>query len=165
MSVKTWLVALSLPPILLAGAAPAATAAEGYERVLNGGFDSVKTPWWSSGNTPSTVAGGRLCAQIPAGTVNPWNSMIGQNDIPLEAGQPYTLRFTATATKNVTVRATVQLAAPPSTTTLNKPAALTSTPKTFEFTGTSTVATRGGQVAIRPAARPRPTRCASTTSR
>ncbi|MDT7788749.1 MAG: endoglucanase, partial [Pseudonocardiales bacterium] len=44
--------------------------------------------------------------------------------------------------------ATVQLALPPSTTTMNKTAALTSTPKTFEFTGTSTVATRNGQVAI-----------------
>jgi endoglucanase len=31
---------------------------------------------------------------------------------------------------------------------MNKAAALTSTPKTFEFTGTSTVATRNGQVAI-----------------
>ncbi|MDX8048563.1 glycoside hydrolase family 9 protein [Lentzea sp. BCCO 10_0798] len=134
--------------MLFAAVTPSATAAEGYERVLNGTFDSVKTPWWSSGNTPSRVESGRLCADIPAGTVNPWQSMIGQNDVPLEAGQPYTLRFTATATKNVTVRATVQLAAPPNTTTMNKAAALTSTPKTFEFTGTSTVATRNGQVAI-----------------
>ncbi|MDX8032053.1 glycoside hydrolase family 9 protein [Lentzea sp. BCCO 10_0856] len=145
---KTKLIAIGLPLVLVAGAALPATAAEGYERVLNGTFDSVKTPWWSSGNTPSRVESGRLCADIPAGTVNPWQSMIGQNDVPLEAGQPYTLRFTATATKNVTVRATVQLAVPPSTTTMNKAAALTSTPKTFEFTGTSTVASRNGQVAI-----------------
>jgi endoglucanase len=134
--------------VLIAGFATPATAADGYERVLNGTFDSVKTPWWSSGNTPSRVESGRLCADIPAGTVNPWQSMIGQNDVPLEAGQPYKLRFTATATKNVTVRATVQLALPPSTTTMNKAAALTTTPKTFEFVGTSTVATRNGQVAI-----------------
>ena len=149
MSVKTRLVATGLPFVLIATIAAPATAAEPYERVLNGKFDSVKTPWWSSGIAPSTVAGGRLCAQIPGGTANPWTAMIGQNDIPLEAGQPYTLRFTATASRSVTVRAAVALSVAPNTTILNKAAALTGTPKTFEFTGTSTVATRtGGQVAI-----------------
>ncbi|GLY50611.1 endoglucanase [Lentzea sp. NBRC 102530] len=149
MSVKTRLTAVGLPLVLIAALVPSANAAEAYERVLNGKFDTVKTPWWSSGIAPSTVVGGRLCAQIPGGTANPWTAMIGQNDVPLEAGQPYTLRFTATATKDVTVRAAVALASPPNTTVLNKAAALTGTPRTFEFTGTSTVATRtGGQVAI-----------------
>jgi endoglucanase len=145
MSVKLKLAAACLPMTLLLGFATPAHA-EPYERVLNGTFDSVKTPWWSSGNTPSRVESGRLCADIPAGTVNPWNSMIGQNDIPLEAGQPYTLRFTASATRNVTIRAAVALAVPPSTTMYNKPAALTSTPRTFEFTGNSTLSTIHGQV-------------------
>jgi endoglucanase len=138
---------MSVPLSLLLVAAlvtPAPAAA--YERVLNGGFDSVKTPWWSSGNTPSVVDGGRLCADVPAGTVNPWQSMIGQNDVPLEAGQPYTLRFTASASKNVTIRAAVALAVPPSTTMFNRAAALTSTPRAFEFTGTSTVSDIHGQV-------------------
>ncbi|MFD9545136.1 glycoside hydrolase family 9 protein [Streptomyces sp. NPDC060022] len=119
-----------------------------YERVLNGSFDSVKTPWWSSGNTPSRIEAGRLCAQVPGGTVNVWDSVIAQNDIPLEAGQPYTLRFTASATRDVTVRSAMQLASAPYTTTLNKPAALTATAKTFQFTGTSTAATRHAQLAF-----------------
>jgi endoglucanase len=71
---------LAATPVIPVTAAHAVDAA--YERVLNGTFDSVKTPWWSSGNTPSAVDLGRLCADVPAGTVNVWDSMIGQNDIP-----------------------------------------------------------------------------------
>ncbi len=67
MSVKTRLAAAGLPLLLIAGVAPAATAAAGYERVLNGTFDSVKTPWWSSGNTPSRVeSGGSAPTSRPA---------------------------------------------------------------------------------------------------
>ncbi|MEV2195197.1 glycoside hydrolase family 9 protein [Streptomyces phaeochromogenes] len=136
--------AVFLAPVLTValGATPAhtaQTAAEpAYERVLNGTFDTVKSPWWSSANSPSAVSLGRLCADVPAGTVNPWDSMIGQNDIPLEAGQPYTLRFTASATRDVSIRAVVQLPAAPAT--LNKTVAVTTTPKSFQFTGTSTTA-------------------------
>ncbi|MFF1675538.1 glycoside hydrolase family 9 protein [Streptomyces sp. NPDC058256] len=127
-------VALAATPAHTAGAEAA------YERVLNGTFDSVKSPWWSSANTPSAVSLGRLCADVPAGTVNVWDSMIGQNDIPLEAGQPYTLSFTASATRDVSIRAVLQLPAAPTTTILNKAAAVTTTPKSFQFTGTSTAA-------------------------
>ncbi len=105
------LAATPVDPMLPVGSAHAADAP--YERVLNGTFDNGKTSWWSSGNTPSTVTSGRLCADVPAGTVNVWDSMIGQNDIPLEAGQPYTLRFTASATRDVSIHAVLQLAAAP----------------------------------------------------
>ncbi|MFS8097770.1 glycoside hydrolase family 9 protein [Lentzea alba] len=125
--------------LVLSLANPAQAA--GHERVLNGSFDAGKTPWWSSANTPSKIVDGRLCADVPAGTVNPWNSMVGQNDVPLEAGQPYTLRFTASATRPVTIRAAVQ-------STLNKPAALSGTQQTFEFTGSSTVSDIHQQVSF-----------------
>ncbi|MGW6444162.1 glycoside hydrolase family 9 protein [Lentzea sp. NPDC055074] len=128
-------------PVVLALALATPAFAAGHERVLNGSFDAGRTPWWSSGNTPSKVVDGRLCADVPAGTVTPWSSMIGQNDIPLEAGQPYALRFTASATKAVTVRAVVG-------STLNKAAALTPAPQTFEFTGTSTVSDIHQQVSL-----------------
>ncbi|PRY44681.1 glycoside hydrolase family 9 protein [Umezawaea tangerina] len=147
MSARSRLFAACLPLVLLVGLATPAHA-ETYERVLNGTFATGKSPWWSSGSTPSAVDSGRLCADVPAGTVNPWESMIGQNDVPLEAGQPYTLRFTASATRPVTVRAVVALADPPSTGTLNKPVPLTAEPKAFEFTGTSTKTTTRGQVAL-----------------
>ncbi|WP_369191230.1 glycoside hydrolase family 9 protein [Streptomyces sp. R08] len=140
------LAATPVNPALPVASAHAADAP--YERVLNGTFDNGKTSWWSSGNTPSTVTSGRLCADVPAGTVNVWDSMIGQNDIPLEAGQPYTLRFTASATRDVSIHAVLQLPAAPFTTTLNKTAALTTTPKTFQFTGTSTAADLHAQLSF-----------------
>ena len=133
---------------LVVGLAPPAHA-DAYQRVLNGSFAAGKTPWWSSGSTPSQVdAGGRLCANVPAGTVNPWDSMIGENDIPLEAGQPYTLSFTASATVNVTIRAGLALAVPPSTTMFTKTAAITTTPKAFTLTGTATISTLSGQLGL-----------------
>ncbi|MGO1052004.1 glycoside hydrolase family 9 protein [Crossiella sp. CA198] len=135
----------ALLPLLLIGLAPPAHA-QPYQRVLNGTFDTGKTPWWSSGNTPSRVEAGRLCADIPAGTINPWDAMIGQNEIPLEAGQPYTLRFTATG--KAAIRISLQLTAPPHSGTINKQVTLTETPQTFEFTGLSTVASRHAQVSL-----------------
>ena len=137
---------LAATPVFPVTSAHAADAP--YERVLNGTFDNGKTSWWSSGNTPSTVNSGRLCADIPAGTVNVWDSMIGQNDIPLEAGQPYTLRFTASATRDVSIHAVLQVPAAPVTTTFNKTAALTTTPKTFQFTGNSTTANLHAQLSF-----------------
>ncbi len=99
--------ALALIPLRTAPAA----ADPSYERVLNGTFDAGKEPWWSSGNTPAAVADGKLCAQIPAGTVNPWDSMIGQDDLPLEQGQPYTLKFDASTSRPVQFHAVLQQAA------------------------------------------------------
>lgn len=146
MSVRPRLLAACLPVVLVVSPAPAAHADAPYERVLNGTFDTTKAPWWSSGTTPSRIDAGRLCADVPAGTVNPWDSMLGENDIPLEAGQPYTLRFTATASADVTIRAGLGLAVAPSTTMFSKAAAVMSTPKTFTFTGNSSLSTLRGQV-------------------
>ncbi|PSL08107.1 endoglucanase [Haloactinopolyspora alba] len=155
MSVPLRLASAGLSLVLVAGLAIPAHA-DGYERVLNGTFDGAKSPWWSSGNTPSRVEDGQLCADVPAGTVNPWDSMIGQNDIPLEADQPYTLRFTASASVNVTIRTAVQLAHEPHTGTLDGQVTLTDKPRTFEFTGTSTVATRHAQLSFQMGGAPQP---------
>ncbi|MEV6607107.1 glycoside hydrolase family 9 protein [Kutzneria sp. NPDC051319] len=142
--------ALLVAAVLLVATAPPLLAppahADGFERVLNGSFATGKTPWWSSGSTPSQVDDGRLCADVPAGTVNPWDSMIGQNDIPLEAGQPYTLRFTASATSNVTIRAALALAVKPNTSMFTKAVTIGTTVKSFTVTGVATIATLSGQL-------------------
>ncbi|GAB3473666.1 glycoside hydrolase family 9 protein [Amycolatopsis cihanbeyliensis] len=155
MSVPLRLASACLSLVLVAVLATPAHA-DGYERVLNGTFDGTKSPWWSSGNTPSRVEDEQLCADVPAGTVNPWDSMIGQNDIPLEADQPYTLRFTASASVEVTIRTAVQLAHEPHTGTLDGQVALTGEPRTFEFTGTSTVASRHAQLSFQTGGATRP---------
>ncbi|MFC0624358.1 glycoside hydrolase family 9 protein [Kribbella deserti] len=150
MSTLRRLVLACLGPTLIIPLLAAPAHAGGpYERLLNTGFDTAdKSPWWSSGNTPSTVTDGRLCAEIPAGTVNPWDSMIGQNDVPLEKGQPYTLRFDASASQPVTIRAVAQLAIPPHTTPLSQAVAITTTSQTYTVNGTSTIDSEHGQVSF-----------------
>jgi endoglucanase len=115
---------------------PAADAAV-VQHISNGTFDSTTTPWWSTGNTPTAVVDGRMCAEVPAGTVNPWDASLGHNDIPLVDGDPYHLEFTASASAAVTVRANVQLNEDPFTTVLSRELALTAEPQefSFDFTG------------------------------
>ncbi|MGW6277763.1 glycoside hydrolase family 9 protein [Kribbella sp. NPDC055071] len=143
---RSALLALLLPLGLLT--TPAQAADPTYERVLNGTFDGGKEPWWTSANTAAAVTDGKLCAQIPAGTVNPWDSMIGQDDLPLEQGQPYTLRFDASTSRPVQFHAVLQQAAAPHATVLNKTVSATTTPQTFEFTGTSPVSDTHGQISF-----------------
>ncbi|MEV5963582.1 glycoside hydrolase family 9 protein [Kribbella sp. NPDC051952] len=141
-------IALSLLTPVLSATTPAVAADPAYERVLNGTFDVEKEPWWTSGNTPAAVADGRLCAQVPAGTVNPWDSMIGQDDLPLEQGQPYTLRFDASTSRPVQFRAVLQQAADPHATVIGQTVNATTSTQTFTFTGTSSVTDTHGQVSF-----------------
>ncbi|KAF4407609.1 MULTISPECIES: carbohydrate binding domain-containing protein [Streptomyces] len=102
-------------------AAPAAAAgqAAGPELVVNGDFEEgVTAPWWWTENNPASVEDGQLCADIPGDTVDPWEAIIGQDDIPLAAGEVYTLTYTATATADVTIRVNVQEAEEPYATEL-----------------------------------------------
>ncbi|MFG2038031.1 glycoside hydrolase family 9 protein [Dactylosporangium sp. NPDC048998] len=118
------------------------------EQIVNGTFDSGTDPWWWTGNSPAKVVDGRLCANIPAGTTNPWDAIIGQNAISLQAGESYRLAFTASGSAPVTVRANVQLADPPYTQELSEAPALTPEPKDFSYTFTAAADTTAGQVAF-----------------
>ncbi|MFI0720702.1 glycoside hydrolase family 9 protein [Streptomyces sp. NPDC021224] len=107
----------------LAAPAGAATGAgdEAPEQIRNGDFSGGTTaPWWWTDNNPASVVDGRLCADIPAGTTNPWDAIIGQNDLPLLAGESYTLSYTATASVPVTITTNVQMAVDPYTTELSE---------------------------------------------
>ncbi|WP_249713782.1 glycoside hydrolase family 9 protein [Rhizomonospora bruguierae] len=120
----------------LMSATPPAHAAP-VEHITNGTFDSGTAPWWSSANTALTVNAGRACADVPAGSENPWDVMIGHNDIPLVNGARYTLTFTASASTASTVRTTVQLNEEPYTAPLSREVALTPAAQTFTYTFTS----------------------------
>ncbi len=61
----------------------------GAERIVNGTFDSGHAPWWGTGNVALDSSSGRLCADVPGGTVNPWDVVIGQDQIHLVAGESY----------------------------------------------------------------------------
>lgn len=70
-----------------------------YQRILNGTFAAgTAAPWWASAGVTNRVANGELCASVTGGTTNPWDALIGQNGVPFEAGQQYTMSFDAYAT-------------------------------------------------------------------
>ncbi|GAA3934874.1 glycoside hydrolase family 9 protein [Actinoplanes auranticolor] len=112
-------------------------AAEPVQHIPNGSFTSGTTGWWSTENAPISVVGGRLCAEVPAGTTNAWDVSLGHNDVPLINGAAYALSFSASASAAVTVRANVQLNEAPYTTALSRAVALTTEAQTFEYTFTS----------------------------
>jgi endoglucanase len=134
---------------------PIPASAEPAEQITNGGFDAGTAPWWWSGNTPAVVDG-RLCTEVPGGTANPWDVIIGQNEIDLEADQPYAFTLTASASVPVSVRANVQLADPPYTAELSQQVSLTPTATKSEYQFTSKVATTKAQVVFQIGANPDP---------
>ncbi|GAB3448764.1 cellulase [Streptomonospora sediminis] len=126
--------AASALALSLLAATPAAHAAE---LLTNGGFDNGKTGWWSTENTPSEVADGRLCAEAEGGTANAWDAIVGQDGIALTAGESYEFTFTATATTDVVVRALVQEPTDPWTAFLSERPALSADEQTFNYTFTA----------------------------
>jgi endoglucanase len=130
-----------------------ALADPGPEQIVNGTFDNGATaPWWSTGNTPISNVNGELCAEVPAGTSNPWDAIFGQNDIDLVEGEGYRLAFTAHASRAVNPRTLVQLNADPWPTSLDTHPAVTTTPNTFEYFFTAGITTANGQFAIQAGA-------------
>ncbi|HCT80820.1 MAG TPA: glycosyl hydrolase family 5 [Micromonosporaceae bacterium] len=75
--------------LLVAGPA----AADPPEQIVNGTFDSGHAPWWGTGNLTLDSSSGQLCADVPGGTVNPWDVIIGQDNIALVAGESYQFGF------------------------------------------------------------------------
>ncbi len=124
-----------LPIAALTGSATS-SAAEPVEQIVNGGFDAGADPWWWTDNASAKVVDGQLCTQIPGGTANPWNAIVGQSDLALARGTSYELSFKASASTPVTIRANVQLADEPYTAELSQPVALGET-KAYSFTFTS----------------------------
>jgi endoglucanase len=104
--------------------------AQELELVRDGGFEPGQTAW---GTAPS--ADGRLCVDVPGGTVNAWDVGISQADIPIAAGQTYELSFDAVSTpRPVTVRALVQVPAPPYATALDRNPVLGTEAQHFSYT-------------------------------
>ncbi|MFG1697865.1 glycoside hydrolase family 9 protein [Nonomuraea sp. NPDC049309] len=107
------LLALLTTFALSAVPATAHAADEGPEQIVNGTFDDGTAPWWGTENVTLAVDDGRLCADIPGGTANPWDVIIGQNDIPLVAGETYAFRFSGSGTPAKVGKALIQLPVDP----------------------------------------------------
>ncbi|MFC4061391.1 glycoside hydrolase family 9 protein [Planomonospora corallina] len=148
-----WL-ALSLSTALAATAlalAPSPAAAEpepaeGPEQIVNGTFDTGTAPWWSTANTALGLDDGRLCADIPGGTANPWDVIIGQNDIALVKDETYAFSFHGTASPGRVAKALIQLPVDPWTQFLAVNPELSVSGNDYSYTFTSPVDLPNAQV-------------------
>ncbi|GAA3867927.1 glycoside hydrolase family 9 protein [Celeribacter arenosi] len=77
------------------------------DQVTNGTFDENTDGWFSSENITMELVDGMVCADVPGGTVNPWDAIIGQNGVPQELGEAYEFRFDAMGTAPAPIRALV----------------------------------------------------------
>nr|WP_197973461.1 glycoside hydrolase family 9 protein [Streptomyces gossypiisoli] len=122
--------------------------ADEAEQVRNGTFDTTIDPWWTS-NVTAGLSEGRLCADVPGGTANPWDAAVGQNDLTLVKGESYRFSFTASgAPAGNAVRAIVGLSEAPYDTWFEVKPQLSVSGDAYAYTFTSPVDTTQGQVAF-----------------
>jgi endoglucanase len=153
------IIAIVAAALLPTAAAAAPAWADEVEQVKNGGFSTGTDPWWSTAGMPISVADGRACVDVPGGTTNRWDATVGQNDIPLVAGQSYRLSFTAAGEPpGHVVRAITGLAVAPYDTYFEASPALSVSGDTYSYTFTASTDTAQGQVAFQVGGSPDPWR-------
>ncbi len=130
--------------VIFAFVVPAAAA----ELVKNGGISSAANWWWTEATTKGKVEGGQLCADVPTGTANPWDVILGQNDISLEQGKQYKFSFKASGDPTGPVRAIVGLQVAPYTTYFELKRTAPTAGRSFSGTFTSPVTLSNAQVAF-----------------
>jgi endoglucanase len=92
-----------------------ATQAPAEQLVRNGRFAADQAGWWSTPNLQPVLDRGKLCAVVPAGTVNPGDAMIGTNELLLVKDTSYTFGFGYQGEPDGPVRALVQMQSAPYT--------------------------------------------------
>ncbi|GIM93794.1 glycoside hydrolase family 9 protein [Paractinoplanes toevensis] len=130
---------------LLVGGAAAPALADEVEQVRNGGFDGTTDPFWSTEGMPMTLVDGQACVDVPGGTTNRWDVAIGQNDLPLVAGESYRFSFDAAGDAGHVVRAIVGLAVSPYDTYFEQSPVLGGLTH-YSYTFTASADTAQGQV-------------------
>ncbi|WP_180687135.1 glycoside hydrolase family 9 protein [Streptomyces gossypiisoli] len=139
---------LSLTALLGTALTALPAEADEAEQVRNGTFDTTIDPWWTS-NVTAGLSEGRLCADVPGGTANPWDAAVGQNDLTLVKGESYRFSFTASgAPAGNAVRAIVGLSEAPYDTWFEVKPQLSVSGDAYAYTFTSPVDTTQGQVAF-----------------
>ncbi|MFC4852382.1 glycoside hydrolase family 9 protein [Actinophytocola glycyrrhizae] len=131
---------VAVAPGAPSAASEAAPAADGYQRIVNGDFASGGAdPWWTGANTSGSVTGGEYCVDVTGGTANGYDALSGQNGVPYEAGQSYTLSFDARATVEQPISAVAGEAVDPYRQIARTDVTVTPVKQTFTFTFESTL--------------------------
>jgi len=92
----------------------AAVPANAGELLRNGHFTALDG-WWATSNLKMTGGHGKLCVDVPGGTANPWDAIVGQDGLRIAAGSFYRLSLTLSGTPEGPVSAQLQLPQPPYT--------------------------------------------------
>ena len=119
-------------------------------QIVNGNFTSGTPPGGAPG-TSLNVTDGELCADVPGGTVNPWDAIIGQDDVPLIDGESYAFSASLpTSTGPRPIRALVQELVEPWTTQMDRVRdhCLGPNAETYEFASPPTSTGTNAQVAF-----------------
>jgi len=70
----------------------------GEELIPGGDFAEGQAGFWSTGNMTPDVSTGAFCVDVPAGTTNPWDAIVGVGGLPITEGVRYRLQAELTAT-------------------------------------------------------------------
>ena len=83
------------------------------EQLANADFANGADGWWASDNLALDVSDGQACVRVPAGTVNAWDAIVGQDNVTLTADESYKFSFSASGAPKGTARALVQMPVDP----------------------------------------------------
>jgi endoglucanase len=123
--------------------------ADGPEQIKNGTFDDGTANWWSTGNAPMSIVNGELCAPIPGNTANPWDAIIGQDNVPIVNGETYKVTLTAHSSIPLVGRVLLQNKVTfNASLDVNPDPAFDSTPRTYTWTFTGKEDNAEGQFAL-----------------
>ncbi|MFD9000070.1 glycoside hydrolase family 9 protein [Streptomyces sp. NPDC059582] len=143
---------LSLAALLgaaLTGLPVQQAGADEVEQLRNGAFDTTTDPWWTTADVTPALLDGRLCADVPGGTADPWDTAVGQNDVTLVKGESYRFSFTASAApEGHAARAIVGLQDAPYDTWYEATPQPSASGDSYSYTFTSPVDTDRAQVAF-----------------
>ncbi|HYF61972.1 MAG TPA: glycoside hydrolase family 9 protein, partial [Herpetosiphonaceae bacterium] len=81
--------------------------------LINGDFSAGFAPWWSTATVAPDASSGELAAAITNGGANPWDAIVGQNNIALQQGQVYTIELDLRASTPLTIILKLQQEGPP----------------------------------------------------
>lgn len=120
-------VACSAPWWVLGASAQSAPV----ELIADGDFGPGQTAWGED----APIVDGRLCLDVPGGTINPWDVAVSQAGVPIVSGETYELSFDAASSpRSVTVRALVQVPSAPFATALDRNPVLATAVQHFSYT-------------------------------
>ena len=143
--------------LFAAGSLTAPAIAADGENVVNGDFSNGIVPWFTAGDLTPTIVDGRLCVDVPGGTVNPWDAIVGQNGIALDQGVTYRYSYdVSSSVDGKNVRALVGLSVEPFTAYFTANELLTTTTTSSSNTFEQPATTPQGQVAFQLGGSPDP---------